>query len=188
MSDLAMNEPIIERVIRRGRCHVFGDDVPVDDGIIPARFAAQRIADPQVLVPHLFESIDPDFAQRVQRGDIVIAGRNFACGKPRLQGFIALAALDISIVCASMPYKMLRRAVAQAIPVLTVREPHSIAQTEDEIEVDFASGEIVNATRRRTLRVTPLPKILHDIVASGGMRAALQRWLASHPEQSVHQP
>ena len=69
-------------LIRRGRCHVLGDDVTLDDGIIPARFAAQRVTDPALLTPHLFETVDPGFASRVQRGDIVLAGRAFASGKP----------------------------------------------------------------------------------------------------------
>ena len=41
-------------LIRRGRCHVLGDHVSIDDGVIPARFAAQRVTDPAALVPHLF--------------------------------------------------------------------------------------------------------------------------------------
>lgn len=183
-----MNMALDEHVtlIRRGRCHVFGDDVPVEDGIIPRRFVAERNTDPSVLRHHLFETIDPAFAARVKPGDIVVAGRNFASGKPRVQGFIALAALDLAVVCVSMPYKMLRRAVAQGIPVISgAPSPQEIATTGDELEIDFASGWIRNLTECRTIGTPVMPVILRSIVASGGMREALLSWLAAHPEQAL---
>jgi 3-isopropylmalate/(R)-2-methylmalate dehydratase small subunit len=181
-----MNE--LECLVRRGTCHLIGDDVSLDDGIIPRRFAAQRVTDPGELVPHLFESIDPDFSRRVKAGDIVLAGRNFACGKPRLQGFIALAALNISIICTSMPYKMLRRAVARAIPVIVGGpEPSDIATTGDEIEINFSTGAVRNLTRDLRTAVPAMPPILRDIVTGGGMQATLRNWLACHPEQALQQ-
>jgi 3-isopropylmalate/(R)-2-methylmalate dehydratase small subunit len=181
-----MNERSAGRLLRRGRCHCFGDDVRLDEGIIPHRFAAERVTDPRVLAPHLFESIDGGFAQRVSKGDIVLAGRNFASGKPRLQGFIAMAALDLAVVCTSMPYKMLRRAVARGIPVMVgSAEPQDIAVTGDEIEIDLGTGAIWNLTRDTRTWIPAMPRILREIVACGGMQAMLAEWLASHPEQAV---
>jgi 3-isopropylmalate/(R)-2-methylmalate dehydratase small subunit len=185
-----MSLPMIEQVpqglIRRGTCHLIGDNVSLDDGIIPARFATQRVTDPLELLPHLFETIDPDFAKRAKAGDIVLAGRNFACGKPRLQGFIAMGAFNLAVICTSMPFKMLRRSVARAIPVIVGGpEPHSFAATGDEIEIDFTTGSIWNLTRDVRTMMPAMPPILRDIVASGGMQAMLKDWLVRHPEQSL---
>ena len=69
--------------------------------------------------PHLFEPIDPGFAARVQRGDLVVAGADFGCGKPHIQGFIAMAALGMGVLCGSMPYKAMRGAISKGLPVLT---------------------------------------------------------------------
>lgn len=171
---------------RRGICHIIGDDVSLDDGIIPARFAAERVTDPAVLIPNLFASIDPDFASRAKRGDIVLAGCNFACGKPRLQGFIAMAALELSVVCVSMPFKMLRRAVARAIPTIVgAPDPAALARTGDEIEIDFTTGALWNITRNVRSVVPAMPPILSDIVGKGGAEASLRDWLARHPEQAL---
>lgn len=164
---------------------MLGDDILLDDGIIPARFATQRITDADALVPHLFETVDPAFAQRVQPGDIVLAGRNFACGKPRLQGFIAMGALDLSVICVSMPFKMLRRAVARSIPIVTgAPEAASIASTGDELEIDFSIGIVRNLSRGTETTIPAMPPILRDMVASGGMQALLKDWLAHHPGQA----
>lgn len=181
-----MSEQLSKGLIRRGTCHVIGDNVSLDDGIIPARFATQRVTDPKELVPHLFESIDPELAKRIKPGDIVLAGRNFASGKPRLQGFIAMGALNLSVVCMSMPFKMLRRSVARAIPVIVGGpEPHGVATSGDEIEIDFSTGAVWNLTRDVRTVVPAMPPILLDIVTSGGMQAMLKDWLARHPEQAV---
>jgi len=181
-----MRETSARSLVRRGRCHVLGDDITLDGGIIPRRFAIQRVMDPAALVPHLFESVDPDFARRAGRGDIVLAGRHFACGKPRLQGFIAMAALELAIVCTSMPYKMLRRSVARAMPVIVGGpDPRTLAVTGEEIEIDFAAGTLRNLTRGTELGIPPMPPILRDMVAGGGTKAALQAWLKQHPEQAL---
>ena len=181
-----MTERPSDRLIRRGRCHVFGDDVTLDDGVIPARFAAQRVTDPTLLTPHLFETVDPTFADRARPGDIVLAGRNFAGGKPRLQGLIAMAALDLSIVCTSIPFKILRRTVARALPVIVgAPDPTGFAATGDDLEIDFSSGSVWNLTRDVKLAIPPMPAILADMVAAGGMEASLRDWLRRHPAQAL---
>jgi 3-isopropylmalate/(R)-2-methylmalate dehydratase small subunit len=165
---------------------VLGDNIPLDDGVIPRRFSAGRVTDAKLLLPYLFEALDPRFAARVKPGDILLAGSNFACGKPRLQGFIAMEALDLAIICVSMPYKMVRRAVARAIPVIVgAMEPEAIATTGDDIGIDFATGTLSNHSRGSQVALPPMPTILCDIVASGGMQAALKDWLERHPEQAL---
>jgi 3-isopropylmalate/(R)-2-methylmalate dehydratase small subunit len=128
----------------------------------------------------------PNWRGGSRQGDIVLAGRNFACGKPRLQGLIAMASLDLAVVCISMPYKMLRRTVARAIPVIADGPgPHELAMPGDEIEIDFASGAVWNLTRDIRTAVPQMPPTLRDIVACGGTQAMLRHWLERHPEQGL---
>ena len=178
-----MNE---QPLVRRGAAHVFGDDVPIDDGIIPYRLAIQRVTESAQLIPHLFESIDPGFAGRARPGDIILAGRAFASGKPRAQAFIALAALGVGIVCESMPYKMLRRAVAKGLPVITgFANGQAFAGNGDEVEIDFSTGAAWNVTRGLRQALPAMPTTLQDIVAAGGTDGQLRLWLAEHPEQAA---
>ena len=173
-----MNAPLI----RRGICHVFGDDIPLDEGVMPFKYAIGRVTDPQELIPHLFEAIDPTFATRVRHGDIVIAGRNFGCGKAHMQGFIAMAALGMGVLCGSMPYKSHRGAIARGVPVLTGCENASdFACTGDDLEIDFSSGCATNHSQGRQTRFPPLAPILADLVAQGGLRGALTAYLQAHP-------
>jgi 3-isopropylmalate/(R)-2-methylmalate dehydratase small subunit len=176
----------VSTLVKRGTCHVFGNDIPLDEGFIPFELAIQRVTDPQQLIPHLFKQIDPGFPARVKPGDVVIAGSEFGCGKPHVQGFIAMAALGMGVICTSMPYKNLRRAVAKGVPVLDgAPAPEQLAATGDEVEIDFATGRFRNFTRGTEATVPAMPPILLDIVNTGGMDGLLKTWLADHPEQAA---
>jgi 3-isopropylmalate/(R)-2-methylmalate dehydratase small subunit len=168
---------------KRGTCHVFGDDIPLDEGVMAFKYAIERVTDPKLLIPHLFEPIDPGFAARVKPGDIVLAGKNFGCGKAHVQGFLAMAALKMGVLCESMPHKSLRRAVAAGLPILTgCVGGTKFVRNGDELEIDFESGEARNLSTGAETRVPPMPAILRDIVAHGGSAGSLRAWLAGHPE------
>ena len=64
----------------KGNAHCYGDNVDTDV-IIPARYL--NIANEQELAQHCLEDLDPDFAKRVQPGDVLVAGKNFGCGSSR---------------------------------------------------------------------------------------------------------
>lgn len=169
---------------QRGRCHVFGDGIPLDEGVMAFKFAIGRITDPEQLIPHLFEGIDPTFASRVQPGDFVIAGRDFGCGKPHIQGFIAMAALHMGVLCLSMPYKAMRGAISKGLPVLTGCEGATeFVRNGDDLEVIFATGQAINHTQGTQKTLPAMPKVLQDIIAHGGATGQLAAWLLDHPEQ-----
>jgi 3-isopropylmalate/(R)-2-methylmalate dehydratase small subunit len=147
--------------------------------------AIRRIDDPELLKPQLFRKIDPGFPARVKPGDVVVAGENFASGKPHLLGFIAMASLKLGLVCVSMPYKAMRGAISKGVPVLTGLSKDWVFASGDAVSVDFVTGKITNITRDETHRLEPIDPNLGAIVAAGGSRGLLARWLQDHPEMSV---
>ncbi|MFT8246830.1 hypothetical protein [Roseomonas sp. BN140053] len=170
----------------RGRCRKFGDDVPLDGGLMPFRFAIGRVTDPAELIPHLCEEIRPGFHAEVRRGDILLAGRNFCAGKAHFQGLLAIEALGLGIVCESMPYNSRRIAVATANTFLTdCAGCTALAEEGDELEVDFATGRFANLSRGTVHELPPMDSSLRDIVAAGGSKGVIRAWLAAHPEQGV---
>jgi 3-isopropylmalate/(R)-2-methylmalate dehydratase small subunit len=169
---------------KRGICHVFGDGVPHDEGIMAFKYAIERVTDTKVLIPRLFEQVDPTFASRVKPGDIVIAGKDFGKGKPHNGGYLAMATLGMGVICESMPHKSLRRAVAVGLPILVgCADARSFALNGDEIEVDFTTGEARNLRTGATRKFPALPPILGEIVVAGGAAGAMRAWLESHPDQ-----
>ena len=65
-----------------GRVFKFGDNVDTDV-IIPARYL--NSSDPAELATHCMEDIDKDFVKNVNKGDIIVANKNFGCGSSREQ-------------------------------------------------------------------------------------------------------
>ncbi|WP_342240573.1 3-isopropylmalate dehydratase [Inquilinus sp. OTU3971] len=161
--------------VLRGRCWKFGHDVAVDGDMMPLELALARETRPEILRRYSLIGLDPEFPAKVQRGDIIVGGRRFAQGNPHIQGLLGIAAHGCGLVCESIPRGSLRNAVNAGLPLL----PHCRGITErvetgDELEVDFASGEMINHTRQWTGRYQPLPAFLLDIVAAGGWEASLR--------------
>ena len=63
----------------RAKGHVFkyGDNVDTDV-IIPARYL--NSFDAQELASHAMADIDPEFVNKVEKGDLIVANKNFGCG------------------------------------------------------------------------------------------------------------
>lgn len=64
----------------KGTVFKYGDNVDTDV-IIPARYL--NSSDPAELAAHCMEDIDKEFIQKVQKGDIIVATKNFGCGSSR---------------------------------------------------------------------------------------------------------
>lgn len=172
--------------VRRGFAHVYGDNIPLDEGIMAFKYAMARITDPKELIPHLFEIIDPDFVKRVKPGDFVIAGENFACGKTHMQGFFAMIGLNMAVLCESMTYKPMRRGAGEGLPILAgCKGVTKFVKTGDEIEVDFTTGKVRNITQGTEAQYPAMSPILRDLAQNGGMKGVLVQWLKDHPEQAM---
>jgi 3-isopropylmalate/(R)-2-methylmalate dehydratase small subunit len=163
----------------RGRCWRLGHDVPHMGGVVPKHVVSEMWFDPAQIVPQLFAETDPGFHERCRPGDLIVAGRNFGMG-PKMQGYIAMQALGLGLVCESMTFLAYREAIGIGLPVLTdCVDITTHCETGDELEVDFLAGRFVNHTRGLALDVPPVPAALHELVEVGGTTRWLERWWAA---------
>jgi 3-isopropylmalate/(R)-2-methylmalate dehydratase small subunit len=155
-----------------GTAQRFGDNINTDY-IIAAQHKAASL-DITEMSRHTFADIDPDFATRVQPGDVVVAGRNFGCGSSRETAVHVLKALGVRAVLAkSFARIYFRNAINSGLPVLEC-DTEGIEQG-DEIEVDLAKSVAINHSRGMELRVTPLPPVMQAVLAAGGVAAYLEQ-------------
>ncbi|MCL4459563.1 MAG: 3-isopropylmalate dehydratase small subunit [Chloroflexi bacterium] len=151
----------------KGRVWRYGDNINTDV-IIPARYL--NISEAAELAEHCLEDLDPGFASRVQRGDIIVAGSNFGCGSSREHAPLALKARGVSCVIAkSFARIFYRNAINIGLPILECAEAVEATQGGDALEVDLASGRISNSARGLTFFAKPYPEFMLDIVAAGGL-------------------
>jgi len=159
-----------------GKCHKFGHDVPHAGTVIPSWLIAGRYMDPKDLIPHLFEAVDPDFHKRAVAGDIIVTGRNFGMG-PKMNGYIAMQALGLGLICESMPFLAYRAAIGCGLRVMTDCEGVTdLVENGDELAVDFSTGVFFNRTRNLQRQFRPIPETLREIVAWGGNAGWLKHW------------
>ncbi|MFV0400283.1 MAG: 3-isopropylmalate dehydratase small subunit [Oscillospiraceae bacterium] len=154
-------------MICKGPAHKYGNHIDTDV-IIPARLLNNP--DPAVLATHCMEDIDPDFAGRVQKGDIMVGGINFGCGSSREHAPIAIKAAGISCVIAeSFARIFFRNSINIGLPVLECLEAAREAESGDVIEVDLDSGRIENITKGKSYTAAPFPPFMQEIISAGGL-------------------
>ena len=134
----------------KGRAFKYGDNVDTDV-IIPARYL--NSSDPAELATHCMEDIDNTFVKRVQKGDIIVATKNFGCGSSREHAPIAIKAAGVSCVIAETFARIFyRNAINIGLPIIECPEASKGIDEGDEVEVDFDSGMIYNRTSELNLK------------------------------------
>ncbi len=160
----------------RGRAHKFGAHIDTDQ-IIPAKFLTTT--DPQELGEHCMENNDPEFAKRVQPGDVIVADVNFGCGSSREHAQISIKACGVSCVIAkSFARIFFRNAINQGLPVLESPEAVDATEPGDELEVDLPTGTIRNVTRDQTFQAKAYEPFLLELLEAGGIIEYTKRKLA----------
>ena len=155
-----------------GKVYKYGDNVDTDV-IIPARDL--NAPSPDELAKHCMEDIDATFAQKVQPGDIIVGGANFGCGSSREHAPIAIRACGISCVIApSFARIFYRNAINIGFPIMECPEAAADIKAGDQIDVDFATGKIVNQTTGKTYQAAPFPEFINGIIDNGGLMASLK--------------
>lgn len=160
--------------ILSGRIWKFGNNINTDD-ITPSPYLT--ITDPSELAKHVMENLNPEFAGKVQKGDIIVAGRNFGCGSSREHAPVALKAAGISLVVARTFARIFyRNAINLGLPVLESQELVDLVEEGDEIKADIGKGEIALSSGK-IIKTNPLPENVLGILEAGGLISKVRRIL-----------
>lgn len=150
-----------------GKVFKYGDNVDTDV-IIPARYL--NVPDAEELAKHCMEDIDKDFVNKVNKGDIIVADKNFGCGSSREHAPIAIKAAGVSCVIAETFARIFyRNAINIGLPIIECAEASKGIEAGDEVEVDFDSGVITNKTKGTSFKGQPFPPFMQNIISAGGL-------------------
>ena len=150
-----------------GMVFKYGDNVDTDV-IIPARYL--NSSDPAELATHCMEDIDKEFVKKVNKGDIIVAEKNFGCGSSREHAPIAIKAAGVSCVIAETFARIFyRNAINIGLPIIECPEAAEGIEAGDEVEVDFDSGIITNKTKGETYKGQSFPPFMQKIISAGGL-------------------
>lgn len=145
----------------------YGDNVDTDV-IIPARYL--NSSDPAELAQHCMEDIDKEFVHKVNKGDIIVANKNFGCGSSREHAPIAIKAAGVSCVIAETFARIFyRNAINIGLPIVECPEASRGIEAGDEVEVNFDTGVITNVTRGTSFQGQAFPEFMQKIISAEGL-------------------
>ena len=157
----------------QGKVFKFPDNVDTDV-IIPARYL--NTPDAQELAKHCMEDIDDTFVDKVNAGDIIVAGWNFGCGSSREHAPLTIKTNGVSCVIAkSFARIFYRNSINIGLPILECEEAAEEISAGDDVSIDFDSGVITNNTTGKTYTAQPFPPFIQKIIADGGLLASIKK-------------
>ena len=148
-----------------GKVFKYGDNINTDI-ISPPQYMELSIAE---AAKYTMSAIDPDFAGKVQKGDVLVAGVNFGSGSSRETSPLTLKYLGISAIVAKFFARIFyRNAINLGIPVIECAETDKI-DSGDIVEIDFAQGVIVNKTKNQSYICSKIPPHILSLINKGGL-------------------
>jgi len=158
-----------------GRAWVFGDNIDTDV-LAPGQYMKSGIEE---LARHCLESVDPNFAANVRKGDVVVGRRNFGAGSSREQAPQALKYLGVSaLVAESYAGLFYRNALNLGLAAVVCSDAQRI-RDGDQVRVDPGAGRIENMSTGEVLTCEPIPEHLMQMLGDGGLVPHLEKRLAA---------
>ncbi|WP_216901578.1 3-isopropylmalate dehydratase [Nocardia alni] len=152
-----------------GRVWVFGDSIDTD-AMYPA--FAMKLDIPEA-AGHVFYQIRPGWTDLVQPGDIVVAGHNFGVGSSRPVASLFRHLGVAALIAEDFNSLFFRNAVNAGLPALTAPGVTELFTDGQLGSFDIATGLYSNDTTGCTGKTAPLPALILEILASGGVLARL---------------
>lgn len=148
----------------------YGDNVDTDV-IIPARYL--NSSDPAELATHCMEDIDKDFVKKVNKGDIIVAKKNFGCGSSREQAPEIIKALGIQCVIAkSFARIFFRNSINNGLLLIEQPDLHDHIKEGDTVTV-VMNGHVDYDGKQYP--IASLPENLMSIIQAGGLVKAMRK-------------
>ena len=152
-----------------GKVWVLGDDIDTDI-IIPTEYLALKTIDD--MKQYGFSPLRPELAGQIQKGDIIVAGKNFGCGSSREQAPEVIKALGIRcIIAKSYARIFFRNSINNGLLLIEQADLRDDVKEGDSITVTV--NENVECQGKK-YPITSLPENLVEIINAGGLVKAMR--------------
>jgi 3-isopropylmalate dehydratase small subunit len=153
-------------MIIKGKVWKYGDDVNTDV-LFPGKYT-YTVTEPAEMAKVALEDLDTEFACNVQKGDVIVGGKNFGCGSSREQAASCLLYAGVGAVIAkSFARIFFRNCINFGLPALTSANAVEALEHGESVEIDTEKGAII--CRSGTYNFPPLPKEVVGIFETGGL-------------------
>ncbi|HEX2828901.1 MAG TPA: 3-isopropylmalate dehydratase [Burkholderiales bacterium] len=134
----------------------------------------------EYVAQHAFEQIDAGFVGRFEKGDIIVAGKNFGINSSREQAIQVMRVLGVSaVVSPAFGRQFFRNAINNGLALMEC--DISAIREGDELSIDLTAGTLKAAGRDGGCTFAPLPREIQSLLAAGG----LIPFLKEHPDWKI---
>jgi 3-isopropylmalate/(R)-2-methylmalate dehydratase small subunit len=148
-----------------GKIWKFSDHVDTDQII-----ASQYLLLPTIdqMKAYTFENLMPQFAERFQKGDVIVVGENFGCGSSREQAPRVLKAVGVgAVIGKSFARIFFRNSINIGLPLIQCSELHEKVSNGDILSYDLDAAVIKHS--QREYRFNRFPEHVLKIIRCGGL-------------------
>lgn len=160
-------------MILQGKAWKFGDDISTDH-IAPGRYFHLR-SNLAELAKHVLEDAKSDFAREMNKGDFVVAGKNFGLGSSREHAPTIMKIAGVNAVLAKSFARIFYRNAINVGLLAIICDTDKIEEG-DELKVNVEKGEIGNESKRIKFFFSSLPPIMRNILNDGGLIAHINKY------------
>ena len=126
------------------------------------------------------------FAASVQRGDLLVGGRNFGYGHPHYPAMRAMRHIGIAgVIAESFSPGFFRGEISMGFPLITCPGIVAAVQRGDEVEVDWDRDCVRQLPSGRSLPLQPLSAAERGTLEAGGLIPYLKSRIASAKGQQL---
>ena len=153
-------------MLLKGKAWKFADNISTDL-IAPGRLFHLRTNLPE-LAKHVLEDADPEFAKKVEKGDFIVAGKNFGLGSSREHAprIIKLAGVS-AILAKSFARIFYRNAINIGLHLFECNTEE--INNGDQLEIDLRMGTIRISDQDKKIDFIPLPEVMTHLINDGGL-------------------
>jgi len=153
-----------------GRVWLFGDEINTDLIFPHSAFRSS----PEEQCRLCMSDNRPGWSSLVEKGDILIAGRNFGTGSSR-PGAVVLKRLGLAgMVAESFNGLFYRNCISYGFPAIAVPGVAEAFEEGDMAEIDAAAGTIKNLRTGVVLSGNKLSQSMIDMIDAGGIDEVLK--------------
>jgi 3-isopropylmalate/(R)-2-methylmalate dehydratase small subunit len=156
-----------------GKAWKFGDDISTDH-ITPGRYFHLR-SDLEALAKHVLEDADTSFASKVEKGDIIVAGKNFGLGSSREHAPRVIKIAGVScIIAKSFARIFYRNSFNIGLPLLVTNTDE--IDEGDKLKIGLESGKIEDETNGKILTFSPISSFMKKLIEDGGIEEHVKKY------------
>jgi 3-isopropylmalate dehydratase small subunit len=156
----------------RGKVLKYGDNINTDL-IMNNAHAAAAGPEWKAIGRYCLRNLDPAFAERVEQGDILIAGKNFGCGSSKPAAIALIGAGIECVIAESFSRLFFRNCINLGLLPVQSETLAQRIQEADRLEIDPRQGICRNLTRDWQEALPKYPPLICELIEAGG----LSKWI-----------